>query len=292
MRRFPISGLLMLLPAFALVFLVGCPPPATNKDKDKDKVAVAADAGKDKDKTTDKGKGGAAVEITTETDGTVKGVVKFDGVPPEPKPLKAIGENKDAPMCMKGGGNHIVEQTWLVKKDGAVANVVISLAAPTGKKFKITDALKKPFEQTAFMDQPFCAYTPHVMAIYADFQPFVVKNSATLTHNVNFSGGKFTAFGKNLPPAEATEAKKFERENNPINIACSAHTFMTAKLLTFDHPYFAVTNEDGLFEIKNAPIGEELIVYMWHESMDKKAEVQKVTLKKGDNDLSLKISAK
>jgi hypothetical protein len=33
----------------------------------------------------------------------------------------------------------------------------------------------------------------------------------------------------------------------------------------FDHPYFAVTDEDGKFEIKNAPAGAcQLLI--WHES--------------------------
>jgi hypothetical protein len=32
----------------------------------------------------------------------------------------------------------------------------------------------------------------------------------------------------------------------------------------FDHPYFAITDQDGKFEIKDAPVGKWRIVY-WHE---------------------------
>ena len=34
----------------------------------------------------------------------------------------------------------------------------------------------------------------------------------------------------------------------------------------FDHPYYAVTDEDGKFEIKDAPAGNYRIVY-WHENV-------------------------
>ena len=32
----------------------------------------------------------------------------------------------------------------------------------------------------------------------------------------------------------------------------------------FDHPYFAITDADGKFEIKDAPAGKWRVVY-WHE---------------------------
>ena len=40
---------------------------------------------------------------------------------------------------------------------------------------------------------------------------------------------------------------------------------MTGYVRVFDHPYFAVTDENGNFEIKNAPAGKFRIVY-WHEN--------------------------
>jgi hypothetical protein len=40
---------------------------------------------------------------------------------------------------------------------------------------------------------------------------------------------------------------------------------MTGYVRVFDHPYYAVTDDDGNFEIKNAPAGKYRIVY-WHEN--------------------------
>ena len=38
---------------------------------------------------------------------------------------------------------------------------------------------------------------------------------------------------------------------------------MFASIRVFDHPYFAVTNEDGEYEIKKAPVGK-LRIFVWH----------------------------
>jgi hypothetical protein len=281
--------MLMLIPAFALVFLVGCPGP----EKKKTDGAPAADSSK---AGGDKGKGGAATEITADTDGDVKGFVKFKGTPPDPKPLPAIAAHKDAAACMAGEKKdniNVTDQEWIVK-DGKVANVAVYLAPPSGKKFKITDALKKPFEKAVVIDQPFCMYIPHVAAVYAGVQPFAVSNSAEVGHNVKIVGVKNPPTDDNLKPKkDITPERKYDKESGPINISCSVHNWMTAKLLTFDHPYFAVSKEDGSFEIKNAPVGEELAVWIWHESMGAKGmEAQKVTLKKGVNSIELEVSKK
>jgi hypothetical protein len=288
MKRFPFAGTLLLVPAFALVFLVGCPGPQAPKDKDKGTV-------KSDDKTGDKGKGKSTdVEITAPTEGVIKGVVSFKGDAPKHEILKAILEHKEKDFCVKGGGKHVQDQTWIIN-NGKVENVVITLGAPSGKKFKITEELKKPFmDHAVFMDQPYCAYVPHVAAIYADIQKFGVLNSAEVLHNVKITPAKNPSSDDSVPPKTTDKSKvktrTYEKEG-PINISCSIHGFMNAKLLTFDHPYFAVTKEDGSFEIKNVPVGEEVTIYMWHESNPKHVEAQKITVKKGDNPVELSIGA-
>jgi hypothetical protein len=41
---------------------------------------------------------------------------------------------------------------------------------------------------------------------------------------------------------------------------------MTAKVWVFDHPYFAVTNKDGEFEIPQVPKNVDLRLLIWHEA--------------------------
>jgi len=272
MRRFPIVGVLLLIPAMMLPLMVGC-----DKGKDTTKSQNGGDHQKKKD--------GVTVDITAPTDAVVKGVVKYKGPAFEPELEPGIKGHKEEALCMKGTGTDTKVQKWLVGKDSGLANVVVSLEPPAGKKYKIDDKLMAPFkDKQVVLDQPFCAYHPHVAGVYAKVQPFVVKNSAKFSHNTNIKPGP-----KNLPknaliePGTSWKPLFFEAESTPINISCELHGFMSAKLWVFNHPYFAVTNENGEFTIENVPSGEELVVYMWHESMDNKKEFEKHKFTNGEN---------
>ena len=65
-----------------------------------------------------------------------------------------------------------------------------------------------------------------------------------------------------------------------INIKCDIHPWMSARALVFDHPYVAITKDDGTYEIKNAPEGAELEIVYWHEATGKPT-AKKLTLKSG-----------
>jgi hypothetical protein len=284
MKRFPILGVLLLIPALILFGAVGC----TTKDsgsKTTDKTVVETDKS-DKEKS-DKVKG-AAKDITTPLDATVKGVVKYKGTPPERKEIAAVAQNKqDGPTCMKGDTK---DQKWIVDNDGGVANVVISLAPPAGKKFHIDDKLKALYPKDVILDQPFCAYVPHVVALWPAVQTLVAKNDSPLNHNVKVVGGDVLGT-KDITLTKGKDSGPFFKEmlkdapESIIHAECSIHTWMNAQIALFKHPYFAVTNGKGEFEIKNVPIDTELTVYMWHESMTGKKKVTEMTFKKGDNEL-------
>jgi hypothetical protein len=62
-----------------------------------------------------------------------------------------------------------------------------------------------------------------------------------------------------------TMPKPLVMEKPPIQYKCTIHGWMTGYVRVFDHPYYAVTDDDGRFEIKNAPVGKYRIVY-WHET--------------------------
>jgi hypothetical protein len=282
MKRFPILGTLLLFPAVAMFSMVGCNKDATTPAAKTTTVAA---------KTTEPtGDGGAAKEIKAPTDGLVKGFVKFDGAPPIAKDDVEMKKHKEGPLCEAGAAKDprfVMEQMWFVDKNGGVANVVVSLEPPTGKKYAIEDKVRDSFkDKKVFIDQPYCAYTPHVIALYAPVQPLVVKNSGKMTHNTMIiPPGKKLNETINLPigPGSDWEPKTFKYESGVFDIGCSAHGFMKAKMLTFNHPYFAVTKDDGSFEIANVPTGEELVLYFWHESMDKKKDAKKLTFKAGEN---------
>ena len=52
----------------------------------------------------------------------------------------------------------------------------------------------------------------------------------------------------------------------PTPCSCGVFPWMRGYLGTFAHPYFAVTDADGKFEIKNAPVGKFQLI-LWHEEV-------------------------
>ena len=59
--------------------------------------------------------------------------------------------------------------------------------------------------------------------------------------------------------------KKLVAERFPIEVSCSIHHWMKCWVRVFDHPYFAVTDDNGKFEIKYAPKGK-LRLFIWQET--------------------------
>ena len=56
-------------------------------------------------------------------------------------------------------------------------------------------------------------------------------------------------------------------ESVPLSIKCDYHTWMKAYQLPVDHPYAAVTDENGAFTIPDLPPGKHSFV-VWHEAAD------------------------
>jgi hypothetical protein len=51
-----------------------------------------------------------------------------------------------------------------------------------------------------------------------------------------------------------------------FDIRCDAHTFMQASMHVFEHPYYALTDKTGRFEMAQVPPGTYRL-RMWHEAL-------------------------
>jgi hypothetical protein len=218
---------------------------------------------------------------------TLKGRVTFEGTPPAVKDVDLVDAagkpNANADYCKKGD---IRNPLWMIDATKGVKNVVVWIKPPAGKFFEIPADQQKPEQAVVKVDQPFCAFEPHVSILFPSFydaaskkqkstgQTFEVVNSATITHNTNWTPTNSainTGNNKMLPPkAEEKIDFKASREDRPsgedlISLKCNIHPWMTGYVWAFDHPYAAVTKADGSYEIKNVPAGAELDVVAWHE---------------------------
>jgi len=104
----------------------------------------------------------------------------------------------------------------------------------------------------ASMDQRHEEFIPHVLAItvgtVVDF-----PNDDTKFHNV-FSLSRVKTFDLGRYPAGHSKAVQFDKPGI-VPISCDIHTHMSAYVLVFNHPYFAVADEDGRYAIVNVPAG-------------------------------------
>ncbi len=215
---------------------------------------------------------------------TVKGKIVWDdakGAVPKRTPIKA---DKDEDLAAKDPD--FMTEDWVVNpKNGGIKNVVVWLAPeptaaqladlkakklkvfPSFAKADIHPALAKPAKDSVEIDQPCCRFIPH-MTVAQEGQKLVIKNSSPVPHNAKYVGNENGEGNPLIPSGGAfTLPNPLAKEKYPIELTCSIHRWMKSYVRVFDHPYFAVTDADGNFEIKNAPAGAgKLRMFVWHES--------------------------
>ncbi|MBI1831601.1 MAG: hypothetical protein HYR84_09150 [Planctomycetes bacterium] len=279
MRQIPLIGAFLLFAAFSMPLMVGCKPdkPADPKPKDQ---------GDNKQVVKKKIKGAL--------DGIIVGKVKYKGDAPTAEEDTRISEAKDAKdkaECAFGGGKHTKKQEWLIK-DGYVENVLVSLKPGDEWEYEIDDKLKEKYKKEVVLNQPFCAYVPHVVGVYAGVQELVAKNDAKITHNTKIRGstkGNGVLDSSSIAPKGSHKFGVLKKENDPMPVECGMHSWMNGFIVTFDHPYFSVTNEKGEFRIENVPVDAELSIVYWHEATKERSyKTHKVTA--GENNIDIEIS--
>jgi len=115
------------------------------------------------------------------------------------------------------------------------------------------------------IDQPCCMFEPRVVGL-REGQKLIVKNTAGIAHNFAInSGGAGPNENPLIPAGGEAKVKGFVAKAIPTPYNCSIHGWMKGYVGVFKHPYFAVTDADGKFEIKNAPEGKFRLV-IWHET--------------------------
>lgn len=202
--------------------------------------------------------------------GTVKGQVVFAGdIVPAAKPIEV---DKDKEHCLSQG--RIASESWVIDPETKGIRWVFIWLAPAagGPKLPIHPSLKEAKERQVTMDQPCCAFVPHAVALRQG-QELVVKNSAPVAHNVRWLGlPPYNESGNVIVPAKSSHTisglKQQRTKANPwlpVSISCDIHRWMNAYVGVFNHPYFALTDAKGKFEIKNAPAGDWQLM-MYHES--------------------------
>ncbi len=196
----------------------------------------------------------------------VKGQVIFSGPVPKRPVINLTQDKAFCQKCEKDG--QVLSEEWVVDpKTKGLQNVLVFLTLTDGKNPPTPFGdLKALQAKPAVLDQPCCTFIPRIVVL-VDGQSLEVKNSSEVSHNSNITSPKPNPeLNPSLPPGKTFPVPgAWKALGRPSTVSCSIHPWMKAFIWTVPSPYFAVTDKDGNFEIKNVPPGDYKIVY-WHES--------------------------
>jgi len=178
--------------------------------------------------------------------GDLTGTITLKGTPPAAKEITPI---KDDPNCAALYPGALPKTTfYVVGANGELADVVVSLKGISGQS---TGASAAP----ATMDQKGALYVPQIVAIQTG-QKLIIKNSDTFVHNVHTTPTANPESNQVQMGGGPDLTYTFDKPEMFLKFKCDVHPWMFAWVSVFDHPYFAVSDKDGKFLIRNVPPGK------------------------------------
>ena len=194
--------------------------------------------------------------------GRLTGTVKFTGTRP---PVEAVIISKDQDVC---GKTEKVKESLILGANLGVQNAVVSLTnVQRGKPFSSTRVT---------VDQRECRYAPHVLLVPVDGTVAIV-NSDGILHNIRSHSSKNLPMNKAQPKFKKMMKEVFHLPE-VIQITCDAHAWMSGWLIIEAHPYYAVTDANGRFQLEDIPPGE-YEVQVWHESLSERTQRVRISPK-------------
>ncbi len=182
--------------------------------------------------------------------GSIIGEVRFTDDPPA---MPTVKVSKDQDYC----GETLPNETYLIGSDGGLQNVVVFIE--TLPSMGLGDPQKENI-----LNNTGCRYSPRILALQKG-ERLRVKNNDPKLHVPHSYQEDRTVFNLSLPfKGTVIDATSRIRQAGVLKVVCDTHAWMLAYVHVFDHPYFAVTDERGMFTISDLPAGT-YVLKAWHE---------------------------
>jgi plastocyanin len=194
---------------------------------------------------------------TAQGGGTIEAEVKYNGA----AQVEKLKVNKDVEVC----GNEATIEKVVVGGNKGLANAVVSVAGAKG-----ASTAKK-----GVIDQKGCKFIPHVVAMTPG--ELEIKNSDGILHNIHTYSTANASINKAQPKFKKTMTEKFDKPEI-IKVTCDVHSWMLGWVAVMPHPFFGVTDGNGVTKIDNVPPGKHT-VEVWHETLGK--QTKEVEVKAG-----------
>lgn len=188
--------------------------------------------------------------------GTLKGRFVYNGTAPTPANIPTGGKD---PLCKVP----IKDESLVVDASSKGLKNVLVFAVDAKRVHP--DLANAPQKEWLF-DQKECRFVDHVFASNIK-DKFFILNTDNTAHNSNGApGGGNAQFNMLLEAVKGRVEVAFKKPiSKPYDITCAIHPWMKAYHIVRPDPYFAITKDDGTFEIPNLPAGEDVEIQVWHE---------------------------
>jgi len=188
--------------------------------------------------------------LKTVNGGSVDGVVKFTGasVPQDPE----LAVSSDMQYC----GKTLPAKRYLIK-DRMIKNAVVYI-----KEIQAGKAV--PSEPLAVTSQK-CEFEPHVALAFKG-NKIIMKTEDPVLHtfdvHASLSGKELFHIALHEKGSSVTKTLS---KTGLLELKCYVHPWQHAHIYIFDHPYAAISDENGKFVLKDIPPGTYTID-AWHEA--------------------------
>ena len=249
-----------------LISIVGCGKPApTPKTTSNAKAVVETESPVADEPSSDTSENEKVIEEESEKTvdesekkpGQLKIRFVYGGDAFEPK---KIVPTTDKDFC---GKKPLQNERLLVTPDNkGIRNVIVYVYTGRGAA-KLPPIAHTP--QDIILKNEACRFEPHIV-LSRNGDTLRVENPDDVGHNANISFFAQTAVNLLIPPKQFKTVELVAAQPAPIPIDCNIHPWMKAYVVVLDHPFMAVSDENGELTIEGLPTGKELTFRAYHEA--------------------------
>jgi hypothetical protein len=174
--------------------------------------------------------------VATKSEGSVTGRILFSGTRPAEIPIQM-----DA-TCGRLQPHPMTTRHYVVNSEGALANVFVYIK--TGlEQMKFAPSTDRPL-----MDNVNCMFEPYVMGVQTG-QKFRIRNADSVLHNYHLTPRINREQNFVLPIKGQVVLKTLEQPEILARVRCDVHPWMFAYIGAVAHPFFSVTDTNGMFSL-------------------------------------------
>jgi len=180
--------------------------------------------------------------ISVASPGRITGTVDFDGVFPADSVIQLTAQQAG---CGQSVVDHRIDRTGT-----RVAGVAVWLtdirqgrAADVDKRFELANED--------------CVFTPRVQTVMTGGTLNVISNDVAMHRDriVDVATGELAAIAPFNDNGQVIPFDRLLTKTEELEVTCELHPWAKAYVLVFDHPYYAMTDNNGTFSLDGIPAG-------------------------------------